>query len=56
MTVKSIPYGDRAVLVAENFVYICDKILLKADFETAEDLMKEVDRIYNEYKEACNGK
>lgn len=55
MAVQTIPYGDRAILIGDACVYICDKILFKSDFETPELLMAEVDRIYKAYQEACNG-
>jgi len=55
MTIQTIPYGDRAIMVSDNFVYICDRILLKSDFETPEALMKEVAAIYEDYRSKCNG-
>ena len=55
MTIQTIPYGDRAILVSDNFVYICDRILLKSDFESPVELMAEVQRIYEDYRSKCNG-
>ena len=52
MTIESIPYGDRAILIADNFVYICDKILLKEDFTAPGALAAEIARIYEEYRSA----
>ena len=55
MSVKTIPYGDRAILVSDNFVYVCDTILLKEDFATTDDLMAEVKRVYEAYQVSSNG-
>lgn len=55
MSSITIPYGNRSVLVSDRFVFICDKILLKEDFATSEDLQAEIARIYEEYRSSCNG-
>jgi len=50
MSQQTIPYGDRAILVADNFVYICDEILLKSDYPTTEALMEKIDHVYKAYQ------
>jgi hypothetical protein len=52
---KLLPYGDRAVLVSESFVFICDKILLKADFESEDALLAEIKDIYDKDRMARDG-
>lgn len=51
----TIPYGSRAVLISEKFVFICDRLLAKEDYPDEVALMAEVDRIYQDYARACNG-
>jgi hypothetical protein len=55
MSQTTIPYGDRAILVADNFVYFCDKVLLRSDFDSDEALMAEIDRIYKSYQQNLVG-
>jgi len=50
MSQQTIPYGDRAILVSDTFVYICDEILLKSDYPTAELLMAKIDQVYKAYQ------
>ena len=45
----TIPYGERAILVGERTVTICDRILLREDYTTNEELMAAVDDAYQNY-------
>ena len=55
MDVKTIPYGDRAVLIGDKTVHICDRILLREDYPTDEALMEEVARVYQNWQENFSG-
>jgi len=50
MSQQTIPYGDRSILVADNFVYICDEILLLSDYPTQDALMAKIDEVYKAYQ------
>ena len=50
MSQQTIPYGDRAILVADNFVYFCDEILLMSDYPTQDLLMAKIDQVYKAYQ------
>ena len=50
MSQQTIPYGDRAILVADNFVYFCDRVLLISDYPDMAELMADIDRIYKGYQ------
>lgn len=55
MSVQTIPYGDRAILVSDSFVYICDEVLLRSDFSSDEALMARVQEIYEAYRADAAG-
>ena len=55
LATKTIPYGNRAVLIGDRTVHICDRILLREDYPTDEALMEEVARVYREWQENFSG-